>query len=240
MSSAANTPVRALIVDDEGPARRILTAMLLRHCVGVQVVGEASGLEQARQLVRSARPDLVFLDIELGRGTGFELFPDGLPEGLQVVFVTAYDEYAVRAFRLAATDYLVKPVDLEELRASVERVRDRMGAPKSGGPSLSIQQTGGRRIVPIAQIVRLQAEGSYATIYLQGGEEVLVSRKLGTLLERLEPFGIRRVHRSHAVSLSQVRSVSASQVVLSDGTEVPISRGTVKEVLAAVEGRVEQ
>ena len=227
-------PLRALVVDDEGPARRVLAQLLTRFCEGVSVVGEAASRAEATRLLAAARPDVVFLDVELGEGTGFDLLAETPLGEAQVVFVTAYADYAVRAFRVAATDYLVKPIELAELRASLERVRARAHrAAASRGPTLSVPHANGQRVLPTARIVSVRAEGSYSLLRLAGGETLLVTRKLGVLEAELPAGEFLRVHRSHLVNLAWVKVVRRGDVLLGDGGSVPISRGTAREVVAA-------
>ena len=236
MTTAA-TPLRALIVDDEGPARRILRRLLSEYCEGVHVVGEAEGVIEASAQLRCLRPDVVFLDIDLGRGSGFDAIEPGVAARTQVVFVTAYADHAVRAFRVSATDYLVKPIEIDLLRAAVQRVRSRMKVEREpSGPMITVQQAEGRRVIQAADIRHIQADGSYSEIILATGERVYVTRKLGALLEQLPASQFARVHRSHGVNLRRVRSVSATHATLDDGSAVPIRRGSAKEVLEAVAG----
>lgn len=240
--TAPTRPLRALVVDDEGPARRILTRMLTEFCESVHVVGEAGDLASARQRIEATRPDVVFLDVDLGEGTGFDLLPaasppSGASPGPQVVFVTAYAEYALQAFRVAAVDYLVKPIELPHLRESVRRVREALpGEAEADVVCVAVQLPEGRRLVPHTHIRRVRADGSYSELHLVDGERVFVTRKLGVIAGELPPDTHLRVHRSHLVHLGCVRAVSATHVTLDDGAEVPIRRGSAREVLAAVEG----
>ena len=250
--TAPTRPLRALVVDDEGPARRILTRMLTEFCDGVHVVGEAADIASARRRLEATRPDVVFLDIDLGEGTGFDLVPEVIapeatapeatvpartPPSPQVVFVTAYAEYALQAFRVAAVDYLVKPIELPLLRESVRRVREALPVDAGGDAvCVAVQLPEGRRLIPHTHIRRIRADGSYSEVYLVDGEQVFVTRKLGVIAAELPPETHLRVHRSHLVHLGCVRAVCATHVTLDNGEEVPIRRGSAREILAAVEG----
>ena len=234
--------LRALVVDDEGPARRILTRMLTEFCDGVQVVGEAGDIASARRRLEATRPDVIFLDIDLWAGTGFDLVPEaataaGAPPSPQVVFVTAYAEYALQAFRVAAVDYLVKPIELPLLRESVRRVQEALPAiPEADAVCVAVQLPEGRRLIPHTHIRRIRADGSYSEVYLMDGEQVYVTRKLGVIAAELPPETHLRVHRSHLVHLGCVRAVCATHLTLDNGEQVPIRRGSAREVLAVIEG----
>lgn len=211
--------LRVLIVDDEAPARRILSKLLMRHCEGTYAVTDAATLEEASVAILANHPDLIFLDVELRGATGFDLLAQVDLRDTQVVFVTAYAEYAVDAFRVAATDYLVKPVEIEQLKATLARVRAR--APRA---LLSLPGTDGRRLVPHDEVVAIEADGSYSTVCMESGERVLVVRKLGQFEGDLAAGRFFRCHRSYLVNLSHLRQVRTGAVELSNGMSVPVSR----------------
>lgn len=202
-------PRRALVVDDEAGARLDLVGLLEREPT-VEVVAEASDLERAVEAMRRERPDLVFLDIRLGRRSGFELL-DLVDEPFDVVFVTAYDEHAVRAFEVDAIDYLLKPVEPERLRETLER----LDAP-GGGPAprrlgmadwMFLPLEGGRGFLQVSDIGHVAAEGDYTLIHTIGGERHRVPRTLKTWEARLPASGFLRIHRGTIVNLGRVERV---------------------------------
>ncbi len=224
--------LRILIVDDEAPARRIISKMITRYCPGAYAVASAGTLEEASAAIRTHRPDLILLDVELRGATGFDLLEQTNTEGSQVVFITAYAEYAVEAFRVAATDYLVKPVEIEQLQTMIERVRQRRGTGRgiTPGAMLLLPGSEGRRMIAHDQIVAIEADGSYSKIALQSGEEILVVRKLGQLEHDLPAEGFLRCHRSYLINLGYLHEIRTSEVVLSDGRQVPVSRARRAEL----------
>jgi len=223
--------VRALIVDDEAPARHKLRRMLGAFA-DVEVVGEAADGGAALSLVAALQPDVIFLDVQMPEVDGFDVaasLPDGGPA---VVFVTAFDRHALKAFDTHASDFLLKPVEPERLGRAIERLRtsSRSAArPGVGVPpaQLLIIDRGATHVVPVADIEWLQSADNYVYVHLQG-RSVLMRRTLEALLDDLGP-AFARTHRSAAVALARVRSLrprgkSDAMVVLESGTEVPCSR----------------
>lgn len=200
-----------MLVDDEPPARRGLKRLLAEHA-DLNVVAEAGSLAEAIATLSTAQPDIVFLDVELGDGKGFEIL--GLPETRpDVVFVTAYSRYAVRAFDVAAADFLVKPVNPERLALTLQRLRQRRQAKAgegmpSGPPEkrkLLLNLPGMRMIVPLRSVLLLEAEGDFTRIITADGGEQMICRLLGQFQAELPSPPFRRLSRSMIVNLDQVR-----------------------------------
>lgn len=240
---------RILIVDDEAPARATVIEALAACEVVHTVVGEAGGREEAIKLMDHLRPDVVLLDIRLGDGTGFEVLERTKWKDAQVIFITAYDQYAIRAFRCAAVDYLLKPVDAELLGQALRRVH-------IGGASTSpaveallrnIARPGEERIVvPCAEgihvlapknILRCEADGNYTRLHTVEGERLVTARTLKDFEELLAPHRFERVHMSHLVNLLHVRKFlhrDGGTLVLDDGTQVPVSQRKRQQVIDAL------
>jgi two-component system LytT family response regulator len=223
--------VRALIVDDEAPARSKLRRMLSAFA-DVEVVGEASDGSMALSLVAQLHPDVIFLDVQMPEVDGFDVAASLPDDGPALVFVTAFDHYALRAFDTHASDYLLKPVQPERLERAIERLRapSRPAArPGAAAPpaQLLIVDRGATHVVRCVDIEWLQAADNYVNVHLQG-RTLLMRRTLESLLKDLAPAFVR-THRSAAVALSCVRAVRSkgsgdAVVVLHSGTEVPCSR----------------
>jgi two-component system LytT family response regulator len=213
----------ALIVDDERLARERLRA-LLRHEPDFTVVGEAANAEQALAAIASGRPDLVFLDIEMPGGDGFEVVRRMAPPVPQIVFVTAHQEHAVAAFEIEAFDFLLKPFDRARFEKTVARVRARLGA-RTAPPRdvlgrllaalegqgrhlsrLAVTASGRTRFVDVAAIDWIEAEDNYVTIHGAGASH-LVRETLAHLESRLDPAQFVRVHRSALVNVAAVREL---------------------------------
>ena len=205
-----------MLVDDEPPARRGLRRLLTAH-PDLTIVAEAASLTEAKAALAGARPDIVFLDVELGDGKGFEML-SGTDTPTDLVFVTAYSRYAVRAFDVAAVDFLMKPVDPERLVLALQRLRERRAvrAQEQLNGSRPIAADKGRHLlhlpgmrltVPLKTIFSLAAEGDFTRIALSDGREQLVCRLLGQFEAELPHPPFHRLSRSIMVNLDHVHRV---------------------------------
>jgi two-component system LytT family response regulator len=210
--------VRALIVDDEPLGRRELRRLLEAH-PEVEVIGEAATREEAESLLRRSAPDVVFLDIRLGSASGMDLVPH-VPPQTAIVFVTAFDRYAVRAFELNALDYLLKPVEPERLALTLKRVsgpdapwsvRSEAGtsSPVAYEPSdwLFLRDRDRVEFVAVASVTHLTSDGDYTHVWTADGTDRLAKISLNAWERRLPPGDFLRIHRSAIVNLRFVRSV---------------------------------
>lgn len=206
----------AVVVDDESGARHDLVRILDRG-TDVRVVGEAETVAEAAELVRRHRPDLVFLDVRLTGESGFQLLLETDDIAYAVVFVTAYDEYAIRAFEVNALDYLLKPVDAGRLADAIARASaDDQDLGGDGTVEsrqlryddwLFLQLTGGRGFLKVETISHITAEGDYTAVHTVDGERHLVLRPLSDWEERLPPPHFLRIHRGAVVNLNRVERV---------------------------------
>ena len=240
------TEVRVLIVEDEPPARAKLRRLLAAYAQ-YRIVAEAEDVAGALAALRRERPDLLFLDITLGAESGFDLLARAAPPYPLIVFTTAHHDHALRAFEVAALDYLLKPFDRERFDRTLTRVGERLaqrGADSGAGheerlrragplaaPRLSrlvVHERGRTLIVPIANVQRLSACGNYVEIHAVTGRH-LIRAALARLAQRLDPAEFLRVHRSHLVRADAIARIDArthgdALIVLRDGTEVLLSR----------------
>lgn len=242
--------IRAVIVDDEPPARRGVRQLLERHG-DVRVIGEARDGPEAVALIRATNPDLVFLDIQMPGLDGFGVLRRLIRErDLALVFLTAHDRYAVRAFEVDAVDYLMKPVTRARFDTCLARVRDwrarRADGERPDPPEgmLMVGTPGGERLLRPDEIDRIEAADYYASIHA-GPERYLLRESLTSLMKRLPQPPFLRVHRSAIVNLARVdRFVPAAggggQLVLRDGSRVPVSRrkqATLRRQLSELSGQ---
>ena len=235
-------PLRLLIVDDEPPARARLRR-LLQAQPGVQVVGEADSGLQALALADALRPDALLLDVQMPELGGLDVaasLPDRAQGGPAVVFVTAYDAYALPAFDAAAVDYLLKPVDPTRLARALQRLRDRRpAAPQPAAQRLVVSERGRLEVIDCARLLWLQAADNYVELYT-AQRMFLLRRTLDGLLADLGP-GFLRIHRSRAVALAAVAAVEAAghgnaKVRLSDGRTLGCSRAWREALQRALQG----
>jgi two-component system LytT family response regulator len=224
------TSMRVLVVDDEPLARQRLRQMLADHA-DVTIVGEAEHVEQARELVRAERPDLLLLDVRMPGANGFalveELHVTPMP---YVIFVTAHAEHAVEAFDAEAVDYLLKPFDEERLARALDRAREGIARRRPPRRLDRFAVVLGRRTryVAAADVDWIEGSGNYAKLHV-GKETHLVRTTLSALDQELDPGRFARVHRSAIVALDRVRELQSLgggeyRVVLRDGTQVPMSQ----------------
>jgi two-component system LytT family response regulator len=245
-------PVRALVVDDEPPAREQIVALLATD-PDVDVVGEAGGGTAAIQMIRDTRPDLVFLDVQMPGCDGFEVLRAVVPEVPSVIFVTAYDAHAIRAFDVAAVDYLLKPVVEARFRAAVRRAVDRIRAAETDALSASVtallDQLPRAMVdqIPLAcdgrvvfvrprDIDRIEADDDHVRVVV--GKASYITRETMSRIETRLPPGFIRVHRSAIVNASRIREVQPWTkgdyvLILHDGTRVTTGK-TYRERIRAL------
>jgi two-component system LytT family response regulator len=242
--------IKALVVDDEKKARDILTGMLNAHCPQVNVIGQADSVSLAEELIRSTKPDLVFLDIEMPFGNGFDLLDRTRDLNFDVVFTTAFDHYAVKAIKFSAFDYLLKPIDVDELKIAVDRLIQNKKDQNSfnvkienllseikinGKPKrIAIPSLEGISIVNIDEIIRCEADTNYTRIYLINGEAILVSKTLKEYEDLLTEYHFVRVHHHNLINLNHVQKYIKGEggyAIMSDGSSVEVSRRKKTEFL---------
>lgn len=231
---------RTIIVEDEYRLREALSILLeMVAPEAVQIVGYAEREEEAVKLIDRLKPDLVFMDIMLKEGTGFDVLNQVTHKAFHLIFTTAYEEHAIRAFKFSAIDYLLKPIDAEELKMALERTTDLQGrllADKQWSElNTNLEKTPKRLVLPtqeamhvvkIEQIVRCETSGSYTTFYLTEGKKIIVSKPLKNYEDILLPPEFFRVHQSHLINVNYITSYSREGLVqMEDNTSIPISRG---------------
>ncbi len=243
--------VRTVIIDDDEYSRHAIQRQLERYTDAVELIGEcASGQEGVRMIERD-RPDLIFLDIQMKDMDGFTML-DALPQrDFGVVFTTSHDEYAIRAIRYSALDYLLKPIKTSEFDAALGHfIANRAVLParldrlvsttkEKGAPrTLVIPMRDGDRHLPVQDIVRCEADRNYTVFHLKRGERVMSSRTLNSYEEFLAENDFLRVHRSHIVNIAHVRSLDTEdRLCMSDGGKVEVSRRRKASISGALRER---
>ena len=221
--------MRTLIVDDERLARAELRRLLAEH-PEVQVVGEAANIDEAAREIEALRPDLLLLDIKMPGGSGFDLL-ERLESAPQVIFTTAFDEFALQAFEVNALDYLLKPVSAERLSAALQRVREKraqVNEPLSADQRIFLREGERCWFVPMKDVVLLESEGNYTRVFF-GPDRCLIPRSLNALEEKLDGSLFFRASRRHIVNLRAITAVDPSvggglEVQLKGGLKVEMSR----------------
>lgn len=228
----------AIIVDDELNNRENLKSMLEKHCPSINIVGEAGGVAEATSLLETIIPDVVFLDIEMPGGNGFQLLNQGAVP-FKVIFVTAYDGYALKAIQFSALDYILKPIDREQLVRAVDRISKSTVDLQHGqllnldqyinqqNKKLALHLSEEVRLVPIADIIRIESDSNYSNFVLKSGESILTSKNLGYFYKLLQSEGFARVHQSHVVNRNQLERYikrEGGYLLMSNGDQIPVSR----------------
>lgn len=237
LSPVTLNPVRAVIVDDEEDSRRVLEIILTEDCCNVEIVGLYDSPIEALKAIKEKDIDLIFLDINMPFINGFEFLKLAPKGNYEVIFVTAHDEFAIDAVKANVSDYLLKPITSESLQDAVERVRRNMIERERTGnlPSkISFSTLDGLEIVDVTKIEYVQAEGEYCRLHLSDQSELLVSKKLGTVEDRLKSHAFYRVHKSFLVNLKQTQKfikANNGTLVMNSEKKIPISRSKKKEVM---------
>jgi len=244
--------IRAILVDDEESARDVLQNLLLRFCPEVELVSKCENIPQAVEIIKSENPDLVFLDIEMPNYAGFEIVNFFTQINFDIIFVTAYDQHAIRAFEIAAIDYLLKPVDIERLKKAVGRVRQKQNIEQQSQrlhvlsntletkelKNIVVTDKGQQHIISVDNIIAIEAQESYCNIHTK--EKVFTASKnlkhFENLLEGLSTF--IRVHKSWIINKKSILHYSKTDlnIHLSNGLVTKLSKYKKSEFEEAILG----
>ena len=218
--------LNAIIIDDEQNGCEILEILLSQHCPDVNIVASVNNIEDAISSIIDLKPQLVFLDIELDNGTGFEILSHRDIQKLQfsVIFTTAYEQYAIEAIKNNALDYLLKPIDLNELKTAIDRVVKKgnnneieqivndLKLSLTLSPKLKLVNRKGFDLVDIKSIIYCKSEANYTRFYFDNKSTILTSKTLKTYQEELEKNGFMRVHKGHIVNLNKILNYTQGKI----------------------------
>jgi len=246
--------ITAILIDDEKNNLTNLSGLLATYCPEVTIIGEAQSAAEGREQILRLHPDLVFLDIQMPGTNGFQLLQELPTPSFEVIFVTAHDQYGIQAVKFAAVDYLLKPIDTNELQAAVHKSAHRLAAKKKNTQldnllqllhqqhykeehriALATQKE--TRLVHTRQIIRCESDNNYCYFFLDNGDKLLVSKPMYEYEPLLSPYGFVRCHQSHLVNKRFVRSwvrEDGNFLLLDDGTTIPVSRNRKDAVLQAL------
>lgn len=232
--------IRVVIVDDEQATRVLLKQLFRDYFPDVQLIGEAEDVASGVELLREQSPDLLFLDIQMPDGSGFDLLNHFKTPDFQLIFITAYDKFALKAFDYNAIDYLLKPLEPRSLRRAIEKLRlhsDRALRPRLQGmmevlenrqaQKIALSSAEGYAFYQLEEIIRLESSGNYTTFFLKDGQRATVAKTIKEYEELLPENLFYRVHQSHIVSLQHVRKflkAENGQALMADGSKVPVAR----------------
>lgn len=244
--------IKAVIIDDEACFREMIQFLLKDYFPDVEVIAEAEGVDDAIDAIESHFPDLVFLDIEIVGGTGFHVLQKLKNRNFKLIFITAFNEFAIQAIKFSAVDYILKPINEFEFKAGVEKAIQEIEKQEKLSPldqlfsnyqgkaekKLVLRTVQDIHVVNVSEIIRCQADNAYTTFFLTSGEKILVSKGIGEYVELLENYGFIRPHQSHLVNLDFIKKLDKSDggfLILKDKTEVPVSmrrRQQINDILS--------
>ncbi len=245
--------LKAILIDDELKSRDNLHQLLFKYCPNVEIIAQAGSAIEALNLIRELNPDLLFLDIEMGELSGFDLLKllNG-QQNFEVIFVTAFDKYGIQAVKACAIDYLLKPINILELSNAVEKAAMQINPKKENErlkelvanidrgddeQRIAIPLSDKIEFLAINKIIRLEAEGNYTHIYLDNKKQYLVCKTLKEYQELLETHHFIRTHQSHLINFRKISAyvkTDGGYIAMEDGSQAPISRQKKDEVLLRI------
>lgn len=245
--------MRAILIDNEISNLENLRTLLEKHCPQVTIMALAHNVNDAVDAIEKHLPHLVFLDIQMGEQTGFDVLKLLPKRNFEVIFVTAYDQYGIQAVKFAALDYLLKPIDIEELINAVNKAEHKLATqtqtsqldfllqqlkkPVTSVSTIALQMQSEIRYVTLSEIIRCEADNTYTYFFLANSEKILVSKSLKEYADLLRPNGFLRTHQSHLVNPKYVKSwlkEDGGVLLLTSGEKIPVSKPnkeTVKQAL---------
>ena len=235
--------INAVIVEDEKKSAEVLEALVKANCPDVNLLGKAESVTQGVELIKKSTPDLIFLDIEMADGSGFDMLEKLPGMKFDVIFTTASDAHALRAIKYSAIDYLLKPIDADELKAAIEKIRSKQSSnvnldnlkfllqnfrkPNEQYTKITLPTGNAYEIVNVKDIIRCEADGSYTSFFLENKKKLLVSASLKHYEDLLPPDDFIRVHHHHLINMNHVvrfLKADGGYAVMSDGTQIEVSR----------------
>ena len=238
--------IKAVLIDDDDNLRNGMKSLLFRYAPDIDIVGEADSVETGTELLLLHSPQVVFLDIHLGDGSGFDLLEEVNRKGklnFQIVFITAHEQYAIKAFRFSALDFLLKPVDPDELEKVIDKIKnvldkndnvahidlllENIRKKVTNFKRIALSNSDGIHLFDVSDIIRCESEDNYTKFYIKNNKPVLISKTLKEYEDLLTEHGFERIHQSHLINLSFLKSYikkDGGYVVMADNTHLPISQ----------------
>jgi len=231
----------AIIIDDEKDLREINRTLLYDNFPHIEVIGEADSVDSAVKLIQESNPDIVLLDIEIKGGTGFNVLQKVKPYNFKLVFITAFNHFAIKAFKFSALDYILKPVNETEFINAIENALNQIEEKqterqldnffdhyekKTQSKKIVLRTTEAIHIIDISEILYCKSDNTYTTFYLQKSKEILVSKPLKEYANLLEEFSFIRPHQSFLVNLNFIKMLDKTDggfIILNNGSEIPVS-----------------
>ena len=238
--------ITALLIDDDSNLRNGMKSLLSRYAPEIEIIGEAESVETGTALLLQNPPQVVFLDIHLGDGSGFDLLEEVNKRGKvssQIVFITAHEQYAIKAFRFSALDFLLKPVDPDELQKVIDKLKqvidkndnvahidlllENIRKKVDNFKRIALSNSDGIHLFDISDIIRCESEDNYTKFYIKNNKPILISKTLKEYEDLLTEHGFERIHQSHLINLAYLKSYikkDGGYVVMADNSNLPISQ----------------
>lgn len=239
--------ITALLIDDDSNLRNGMKGLLAMYAPDITILGEADSVKAGIQAIETHNPDVVFLDIQLGDGTGFDILEQVMKKkgklSSHVVFITAHEEYAVKAFRFSALDYMLKPVDPEDLKKVVEKIKkvlsnndnyahidlllENIRKKVDKFRRIALSTSDGIHLFEVSDIIRLESQDNYTKFYIKDHKPVLIAKTLKEYEDMLSEQGFERIHQSHLINLAYLKSYikkDGGYAVMADNSHLPISQ----------------
>lgn len=243
-----------VVIDDEQDAVDFISSIISEYCPSLEVKGKANNVKSGIEVIKDIKPDIVFLDVEMPNGTGFDLLTNFPEKTFDVIFITAFNHYAIKAIKFSAVDYILKPININEFIESVDKViNKRKNNPLEGRENIEallenirsshptrlvIPTSDGKEYLNPQDIIRIEADRSYSWFYLTGKRKILVSKHLKEFQDLLSDRNFFRPHNSHLINLDFVKKyvrLDGGYIEMADGSQVPVARNRKDLFMAHME-----
>ena len=246
--------LKAILIDDELSSLQNLQQKLEEFCPDIQVAATAQKPQEAMLLIKHHKPDVIFLDIEMPKMSGFRMLDELSECDFEIIFTTAYNHYAIDAIRISAFDYLMKPIAIKELQVAVERMnkmrtsqtrekidilKSSMNEKKSQDDKIAIPTSEGLEFIPIGNILHIESSSNYSKIFFRESKPIVVTKLLKDFEDMLLPYRFYRIHNSHLINLNYIQKyvkAQGGQVIMQDGTTIDVARRKKEEFLKMIAG----
>lgn len=244
---------KAIIVEDEKRSRETLSGLLKLYCKNVSIVAEADGMKSGIDAIHKHKPDLVFLDIQMPDGSGFNLLKSFDEIDFDIIFTTAYDQFAIKAIKFSALDYLLKPIfpddlvaavkkaevkrNLQTTRESIDVLLENIKKPEAEPPKIVLSTSEQINVVNVKDIIRCESDNYYTIFYFTNGKKLLISKTLKENEELLSEYNFIRPHKSHLINVLYIKSFlkqGNGYIMLTDGSKVPVSRRKKEKIVEII------
>lgn len=239
--------IKAVIIDDEKASRDTLKSLLEIYTPDIEILGFADGVSTGKKIIEEKKPELVFLDIQMPDGSGFKLLELFESFDFRVIFTTAFDQYAIKAIKFSALDYLLKPISPDDLEEAIQKYKENkskdtqlktllknIGTNKKEDQSIIVHSSEGMHVIKIDDIIRCQSDDYYTRYFLRSEKTLMVSKTLKETEELLSEFNFVRCHKSHLVNAKYIKSylkLDGGTIVTTDGCKIPVSRRKREHVM---------